>query len=489
MKYGVSEFKDDEFPFDINYEENKIISKRTGLSYNYHNDDDIPKNIYFTKKFSEICDLIHFVCTLHIPLILEGETGQGKKTAINLMAEILNLEIIHKVLSKSTKSDELLMNMVITKTETNETKIEYKKSDILEALEDKNSNKIIIFDEINNASLPVLDLLTSIFNTNENRNVLLPDGSELKIGNPNIIGIINRSNNENLLDKIPLNLKYNSIYHIVENPDGNDFINIITKLFSLINYDESSKKEYIQNYILSHKIMDDEERKNILENKEKSNEYYKKAIKFEFEQFAKKFIDSLQIVNKNSIEPGFDLIDVKKYIDFRKNFPKIDSSYLMLFIFVYRFDKVEIQEKIKNELNLNLTAEFDPYIDYDEDQKKLIIYLKKNKFEHIKLDTINPKKINKKENKRLFRSLTKIQKLGIIFLICCIKSDKIPLIQGETASGKSYLMKIFAKLFGQEIILYQITSNSGMSIITGQDIIKTKIEKEEIYELKKIIKI
>ena len=157
----------------------------------------------------------------------------------------------------------------------------------------------------------------------------------------------------------------------------------------------------------------------------------------------------------------------------------------MLFIFVYRFDKVEIQEKIKKELNLNLTAEFDPYIDYDEDQKKLIIYLKKNKFEYIKLDTINPKKINKKENKRLFRSLTKIQKLGIIFLICCIKSDKIPLIQGETASGKSYLMKIFAQLFGQEIIIYQITSNSGMSIITGQDIIKTKIEKEEIYELKK----
>ena len=113
--------------------------------------------------------------------------------------------------------------MKITKTETNETKIEYKKSDISEALEDIHSKKIIIFDEINNASPSVLDLLTSIFNTNENRNILLPDGSELKIRYPNIIGIINRSNNVNLLDKIPLNLKYNSIYHIVENPDGNDF--------------------------------------------------------------------------------------------------------------------------------------------------------------------------------------------------------------------------------------------------------------------------
>ena len=161
----------------------------------------------------------------------------------------------------------------------------------------------------------------------------------------------------------------------------------------------------------------------------------------------------------------------------------------MLFIFVYRFDKVEIQENIMKELNLSLTAEFDPYIDYDENQKQLIIDIKNNNFNDIIIKTINPNKIYIKENIRLFNSLTKIQKLGIIFLICCIKSGKIPLIQGETASGKSYLMKIFAKLFGQEMILYQITSNSGMSIITGQDIIKTKIEEKEKNELKENYKI
>ena len=134
------------------------------------------------------------------------------------MAQYLKLEVIHKVLSKSLKSDELLMNMIITKNE-NGTKIEYKKTDITEALEERNSTKIIIFDEINNASLPVLDLLTNIF---VDKKALLPDGSELKIGNPNIIGIINRSNNESILDKIPLNLKSNCIYHIVESPIAND---------------------------------------------------------------------------------------------------------------------------------------------------------------------------------------------------------------------------------------------------------------------------
>ena len=45
-------------------------------------------------------------------------------------------------------------------------------------------------------------------------------------------------------------------------------------------------------------------------------------------------------------------------------------------------------------------------------------------------------------------------------------------------------MKIFSKLFGQEMILYQITSNSGISIITGQDIIRAEIDKDEKVILK-----
>mgnify|MGYP002622861730 CR=1 FL=1 len=234
--------------------------------------------------------------------------------------------------------------------------------------------------------------------------------------------------------------------------------------------------------------MSGEQRNDILNDKEKFEEYYKKGIEFEFRYFAKKFIDTLNFIKINSIEPVFNLIDVIKYIDFRKSFPKLDSLYLMLFIFVYRFDKLEIQEKIRKALDLNLTSDFNPHIDYDENNNKLIVYLGSNISDNIEIKINNPDKIKKTENIRLFKSLTKIQKLGIIFLICCIKSGKIPLIQGETASGKSYLMKIFAQIFGQEMILYQITANSGISIITGQDIIKTEIEEDELKKLKKCYK-
>ena len=41
------------------------------------------KEIYFIKKFSELCDIILFGLSLRIPVILEDEAGQGKQTAIH----------------------------------------------------------------------------------------------------------------------------------------------------------------------------------------------------------------------------------------------------------------------------------------------------------------------------------------------------------------------------------------------------------------------
>ena len=480
-KYDVYDFNDDEFPFEIN--ENKIVSKRTNLKCDFKTKTEINeifKHIFFTKKFSEICDLIHFSISTKVPLLLEGENGQGKKTAINLISELNGLKIIHKVLSKSTKSEELLMNMIITKD-----KIEYKKTDVLEALEDTNSEHLIIFDEINNASLPVLDLLTNIF---LRKTVVLLDGNEINYGNANIVGIINRNNNESLLDKIPLKLKTKCIYHICHSPNANDLKNIITKLFNTLDFSENDKKNYVYNFLLNYENMNENDINEILfndNNNNKINEFYLKSIKNEFEYFAEKFINCLEFVKKNSIEPIFNLIDIKKYIDFRKNLPKLDRLYLMLFIFVYRFARVEIQEKMKELLKINLSSDFNPSIDYDKDNAILLIYFGKNKNDFIEIETTNPKSINTQENIRTFELLTKSQKLGIIFLVCCIKSNRVPLIMGETASGKSFLLKAFSTLFGQELILYQITNNSGMSIISGQVLIKTEIDVEEKTKLQK----
>ena len=84
----------------------------------------------------------------------------------------------------------------------------------------------------------------------------------------------------------------------------------------------------------------------------------------------------------------------------------------------------------------------------------------------------------KKKLKKLFNSLTKTQKLAIIFLICCLKTGKIPLIQGQTSSGKSYLIKVFAEILGNNPILCQV---SNPRIILGENIIRDiSIEEKNI---------
>jgi len=93
-------------------------------------------------------------------------------------------------------------------------------------------------------------------------------------------------------------------------------------------------------------------------------------------------------------------------------------------------------------------------------------------------------------SKKLFETFTKFQKFCFIFLVCCIKAKKTPIIQGPTASGKSYLVSNFAKLLGQKTNLYQMNSNTGLSILTGQKIIKEfdNNEKETIRKAFKSIK-
>ena len=92
--------------------------------------------------------------------------------------------------------------------------------------------------------------------------------------------------------------------------------------------------------------------------------------------------------------------------------------------------------------------------------------------------------IKKKRNIKIFESLTKSQKHCFVFLICCIKAKKVPIIQGKTASGKSFLIQQFAKILGQESILYQMNSNTGISLLTGQEIIKEEFDKKELNRMK-----
>ena len=438
------------------------------------------KKIFFTKKFSEICDIILFGLSLRMPIILEGETGQGKQTAIHYMATRLGLDIINIVISKSTKVDDLLMKIIIEKSETGEILVKNQETELYNAIKctDEYPKKLILFQGINNASPAVLDVLNSIFTPNAR--ILLSNGSILKKGNMNIIGIFNKGRDNISKDKIPAGILSNCIYHIVDNPSSDDILNIIVNLFIKIDFGKEENIKYTKNYLIE-KHTKESEIESIISDKQKFETEFLEAKKYEADDFAKKFVEAKLFSMDASNEAPFTLNDIKKYIDFRESVPQINHLLIQLFIFVYHFSQEDYINKITEKLGLLKNIEFLPIIDYDEDKEYLVIKLEKEAKESIRVKVKNPKRIKPPKCKKLFDTLTKSQKHCFIFLICCIISKKTPIIQGPTASGKSYLISVLAVLLGQDLDtnLYQMNSNTGMSILTGQEIIKGNFDDDE----------
>ena len=189
------------------------------------------KKYFLQKKFSELCDTILFGLSLRIPIILEGEVGQGKQTAIRYVAKKLGLDIINIVISKSTKVDDFLFKIIIKKSETGEILFKSLETELYKVIKCTQvyPKKLILFQDINNASPAVLDILNSFFIPDAK--IILPNGSILEKGNMNIIGVFNNGRASSNKFNIPSGILSNCIYHIVENPSSHDILKIIDNLF------------------------------------------------------------------------------------------------------------------------------------------------------------------------------------------------------------------------------------------------------------------
>jgi len=246
-----------------------------------------------------------------------------------------------------------------------------------------------------------------------------------------------------------------------------------------MDFGKEENIKYVKNYLIKNKIdgiKNSIEASKKIEDKKYFKENFQKAKEFESKDFSKKFLDAIKLSLEAPNESPFTLNDIKNYIDFRKSAPQINISLIQLFIFVYHFSQEENINKISEKLGLSRNIEYLPTIDYDEDKEHIIIKLER---ESIRVKVNNPKKIKIRKCKQLFDTLTKSQKHCFIFLICCLISKKTPIIKGPTASGKSYLLNVFSTLLGQEPNLYQMNSNIGMSILTGQEIIKEEFDDFE----------
>ena len=274
----------------------------------------------------------------------------------------------------------------------------------------------------------------------------------------NLICIFN-STDDMTKEKLPINIINNSLYYIVDNPSNQDIKDIILNLFERENTKNKDKKEL-------------------------------QFTQEEAKQFYENFIKSKEIAENGIGEFAFTLNEVKKYISLRTSLPEIDKTFFMTIIFQHHFTQGENILKAQKNLNLDSFL-FNPSISYTENHLKFYASLSSKNSNKIKVKIKKPK-ISEYKLINKFNSMTLSEKLCFLFLLCCIKSDKVPIIQGLTASGKSYIVMLLAELLGYKLNIYQLNANSGISIFTGQSIMKDDFndtEKTKINEILKLINI
>ena len=399
------------------------------------------KNLVFTKTFTEMVDYIHLGIATNTPVILEGGTGLGKQTAINYVAYKLNYRIINFIITQSTKIEDLLgRNQIIRKD--GQIRIEFCETKILKSLIGKDGeNIIIVFHNLNKASSALMEALCSIFNKKQT-NILRPDGKSEAKSKVNLIGIINSQSNIAIKDKLPLSLINCVFYYILPKLYPNEIQEIIMKKF----------KAY-----------------NLLE---------------EAVEFAHCFNESRKFSYIKGNISYFSINDITKYILFRNVTKKsLDKSIILQIIFAYRFIQSDFIKDIMNELGF-LSMKINPSINIRDDYLSISFKNKENKNE-IKLDYYNKFTLNKKEVLQKINTLNIKQRQCILFLALSILCKRACIIQGDTASGKTHLIRLFSEMLGQKLIVYQINKETGLSIFTGQSTLLNHLQEEEISTIEK----
>ena len=412
--------------------------------------NDYPKlKPAFTPKFVEMLNIIHLGLSLNCSIVIEGQIGQGKQTAIKFLSEILGFKLLVIQLSSSNKEEDLLGKVIVDKDKkTNNTVIKVNETDLMKVLKNQGNTDekyLIVFNDLQNASDAVKEKIANICDRHQ-KHVLLPDGNTINKPELNIICVINTEVNSDIRSKLPSPLLYSTIYYkigeIPEEEVENVTYSIFNKYFTNDN-SEKEAKEFIEKYNKVNKILKEVKSRQLLTFNDINN--YAKLRAATYNCFDEKLIDSM--------------------------------------IFYYRTQEEEIIKKLKSDLNIE-AFNFIPTFEYNPCFTELSIKSNLDKKEPLVLQVINKDKININEITRKLNTLTSQQKQCLLFLSCAWLTKSKVIIKGDTASGKTHCAILFSEMLGADLLTYQMNQDITPSIFTGQSILEEDLNIEEIKQIK-----
>ena len=342
VKRNVDE-EEDNMPFEIDDNNKELISKWSNLSIKSNDINEVENKLAFIKPFNKLLEHIHISIAIHYPLIIEGETGKGKKSAINYMANILGYDVVYFNISNSTTVEDLFCKKMPIEKDGNMTFKDIR-SLLLDAIDskiNKEKNCIIILDNLQLANSNVLESLVPVFDTKMPS--ILVQGEEIYKGTYNIIGIIDSS---------------------IESKDVNDFIPNSIKN-STIFYKNSKylKRNYCQKVI--EKMFGDE---------------YNDENESKIEYFLNSYIKLNNYVIEKQIKEIFSFNDFKKFLFFMKKSRTeesdpltsiFDIQTLTQLLLIYKFKSKDEINSINQVLGNSLSSDFWPIFSYYSDEYEL----------------------------------------------------------------------------------------------------------------------
>ena len=430
------------------FDDLKVKSIRTDLSIttNNYNQNYKKDQLAFVNSFNDMIDIIFTCLSINFPLIIEGNCGRGKKTAIDYVSKILGYEMISFSISNSTTIDNLFCKINPVQ-KGKELVFEVIESTLLKTIKGNSTRKlIIVLENLEQASQNILDALIPLFDPSR-EDILLPTGVSVKKSIFNLIATFDPSTKGNSMTNIlPLSIQNSSI---------------------LFKCNELTKNELIKVSEKMNLEIDD----------------------YEISRFLSDFIEVSNYSNRNQLKQIFSLNDVKKFCSFRINSENaFDYEVFAKILLINRFP---LEEDIKNASNFLKYDNYDlwPEFYYDPDDEKIFYVspLESNNSISIKIK----KSFNESEKLQLedsILSLTPEQRICLIFMILSIKSNIPCVLQGPTASGKSYLVRLLANILGEELTVFDLNNDSGISLLTGQLIPAKGISMNEIEEITKLFK-
>ena len=333
---------------------------------------------------------------------------------------------------------------------------------LLDAIDREKTKKkpcIIILDNIQNASSNILENLIPLFDINAK--YLLVQGKQISKGIYNLIGIIDSSKDyKNTNDFLPNTIKHSSI------------------IFRNSEYSEINDRKYCKKILL--KMFNEDN---------KENEKLDKNIKY----YLDSYISLINYTKEKHINELYSFNDFKKFYLFTKN-SKINKNGVNTSIFsiknitqlllVYKLKSKEEIDSANKILGYTDISDFWPIFSYNNNEFNVAL---NDKLEKLSFQ-IKKKIKNKNKLLRAISSLTPDQRRGIIFLMLSVLSDVPCIIQGDTASGKTHLIRLFCELLGQKPLVINANNDTGISILLNQLVPKENLEEEKIKDILKLIK-